>query len=107
MEHEQDTSVDLPAESDSAEELPLLDLETMLTRPPSRRKRLIQLGIVGVALTVLLVTFGSLLIPRQSSPAMSPPPSTILIISSNISAGTIQMNRQRQHGTFPMSVTLQ
>lgn len=106
MKQDQDESASLPAEANSAEELPLIELESLLIRPPSRRKRLIQLGLVGVVLTALVVTFWEILVPTHAPPARHSPPPTVLIISSNISMGTISVNRLKQQGVFPMRVSL-
>jgi hypothetical protein len=46
-----------PDEQGEGASLPLIDLETLLNRPPSQRKRLVQIGFMLAALLVVVVTF--------------------------------------------------
>ena len=92
------------------EALPLIELETLLNRLPSRRKRLVQIGLVLAAFVVVLVTFWTVIVPK--TPPNTPvsvqptqPPSTFTIIS-NVNYGTITMNGMPQRGSLPFTFTL-
>ncbi len=86
-----------------ADDLPQSNLE--LGRPglPSRRKRVIQISLVVVALVTLLVTLrGVILPPRPTTQALPPLPPPATLVMSNISFGTVTINGQRQRDTLPL-----
>jgi hypothetical protein len=91
------------------ERLPLIDLEQEGQRPPSRRKRLLQIGAAVAALVLILVTFHSVLLPaRPAAPTQAPAPTTpppLLLINSNVTGATITINGKRR-GTLPMLLPL-
>lgn len=108
-QHTDDPSLP-PAEEQSSEDLPLVDLETILNRQPSRRKRLIQISLLLVAAVVALVMFwGSSLSGRPAAPALAPTPTSsppMLLILSNVNYGTLTINGKQQPGQIPMLVAM-
>jgi hypothetical protein len=77
-QHPQDGPTD-PLEAISESDLPLIEVETLLARPPSRRKRLLHLGLVVAAGAVTIMFFSwSLLSEKPAVPVMpaSPAPSS-------------------------------
>lgn len=100
-----------PAEDRSGEDLPLIELETLLSRPPSRRKRLAQIGFVLVAVVVLAAFWRSIAPdkPVPAAPALAPTPAAsppMLLILSNINYGSATVNGKKQPGQLPMLVPL-
>lgn len=93
---------------------PEIDREPAGPRPPSRRKRLTQIGLVLVAGVVVAALFRSIAAPAsptapgvfEFAPGRISSPQTTLI-SSNINFGTVFINGQRQHGSPPMFFTSQ
>jgi hypothetical protein len=83
-------------------------LETVLNRPPSRRKRLAQVGVWLVALMVLLGTFRSVLLSRPPAPpaTVTPAAARVLSITSNVSSGTLTINGRVQRAALPLQVAL-
>ncbi|HEU5370102.1 MAG TPA: hypothetical protein VFU69_16645 [Ktedonobacterales bacterium] len=97
-------------EEDAGEALPLIELETLLARPPSWRKRFTQMGFLLAALVVVLVTFWGISRPQVSSDELpriqpDPPPPTITI-SSNVNYGTLTINGQPQQGALPLTIQM-
>jgi hypothetical protein len=89
----------------SGEDLPLIELERLLARPPSKRKRLMQMGVVIALLGVAALTLRSVILP---APVVPPPPtptvfvsSPSLVIESNLTFGTLIINGKRQSGPAP------
>ncbi|HEY7349427.1 MAG TPA: hypothetical protein VH599_14020 [Ktedonobacterales bacterium] len=110
----------IPSEDHAAgEQLPLIELETLLNRPLSRRKRLVQIGLMLAALVVVVVTFWNVAAPNTppGQPVRlqptSPPPT--LTIFSNVNYGALTINGQpisssplsiKMHSQPPYTVTL-
>ncbi|HEY7349543.1 MAG TPA: hypothetical protein VH599_14600 [Ktedonobacterales bacterium] len=103
---EVEDSTPLPKQQQHTDDLPQIDLEPEGPRPPSRRKRLTQIGLVLGALVVVLVTFQSALAPSHPAPSAPTPlptiPPPLAVISSNINFGAVTINGLRQRGTVPM-----
>jgi hypothetical protein len=103
MDQHPDNSTDHPPDEEQESALPVVELETLLSRPPSWRKRLVQMGLALAALVVVLVTFRDALIPRPPpalpvhvQPTLPPPTLTIL---SNVTYGTITIDGQVVRGS--------
>jgi hypothetical protein len=96
-------------EEDAGEALPLIELETLLARPPSWRRRFLQMGLLLVASVVVLVTFWSVSKPQAPSTSLhiqpDPPPPTISI-SSNVNYGALTINGQPQPGKLPLTIQM-
>lgn len=106
MEHPLPSSSD----DDPGEQLPLIELDTLASQPPSQRKRLVQIGLALAALVVVFATFWGVVRPKAlpaSAPHILPtePPPTLLI-TSNVNYGTITINGQKQRGAPPLEVTM-
>jgi hypothetical protein len=87
--------------------LPLVALETLLNRPPSLRKRLLHSGLLLLALGVALIIFWGSIVPGKGVLlATVPPAPATLLISSNVSAGTVTINGRLQRGSLPLRVPL-
>jgi hypothetical protein len=98
-----------PGDDDGAG-LPLIELETLLARPPSPRKRLVQIGLVLAACVVVLVTFWKMIVPPGPPPkvvfiAPTPTPRTVSIVS-NTNYGTLTINGKTQRAAPPLTVTV-
>jgi hypothetical protein len=111
MPDNMDDGLPTPAEDLAGEQLPLVEAETVLTRPPSRRKRLVQLSLVLVAGIVALVTFRSALFPQRALPQPTPTfglqvLSSALLIQSNLTYGTVTVNGRRHQEAPPFFVPL-
>lgn len=89
------------------ERLPLIDLEREGQRPPSRRKRLLQVGAALAALVITVVTFHGMLAPaRPVAPTPTPYPTApplLLLINSNVTGAAVSINGKR-HATLPMLI---
>ena len=97
------------AEDGSGEELPLIELETLLSRPASRGKRLAQIGCVLVAVVVLVAFWRTIAPGKSAAPALAPTPaaaSPMLLILSNVNYGSVTVNGQKEPGQLPMLVAL-
>ncbi|HEY7349980.1 MAG TPA: hypothetical protein VH599_16805 [Ktedonobacterales bacterium] len=108
MTQQPDDPTNLSAEDSAGEPLPLIELETLLARPPSRRKRLAQLGLVVAMLVVAAFTLRSVIVPAPSV-ASTPTPtlfvsSPSLVIESNLAFGTVTINGKRQDSAAPLLV---
>lgn len=99
-----------PDDEDDGAGLPLIELETLLSRPPSPRKRLAQIGLVLAACVVVLVTFWNVIVPPGPPPkpvfiAPTPTPRTVSIVS-NTNYGTLTINGKTQRAAPPLTVTV-
>ncbi len=110
MDEDTDHPSTAPSEGDSEEPLPLVELDTLLNQPPSRRKRLIQLGLGLAALVVVFATFWGVIRPKaplaaapHAQPTEAPP---TLLITSNVNYGTITINGQKLRGAPPLEVKM-
>ncbi|HLV97803.1 MAG TPA: hypothetical protein VKT82_03910 [Ktedonobacterales bacterium] len=87
--------------------LPLIELETLLSQPPSWRKRFTQLGLLLAALVVVLAAYWGL--SRASAPSVpvialqptSPPPTVNVV--SNVNYGVLTINGQPQRAAPPLT----
>src|SRR5579871_4229364 len=87
--------------------LPLIVLETLLSQPPSWRKRFTQLGLLLAALVVVLAAYWAL--SRASAPSVpvialqptSPPPTVNVV--SNVNYGVLTINGQPQRAAPPLT----
>ena len=87
--------------------LPLVALETLLNRPPSLRKRLLHGGLLLLTLGVVLITFWRVIMPGTGVLLTAAPPApTTLLISSNVTVGTVTINGHLQRGSLPLRVPL-
>lgn len=84
----------------SDERLSLIELDSLLDRPPSWRKRLLYGGLVLAALAVALTALW------RALPAASDGPLITGILESNVSYGTVTVNGQVQSAPPPLRVTL-
>lgn len=83
-------------------DLPLIDLETEGQRPPSPRKRAVQISLALVAAAVVLVTFWQVAFPaRPAPPAPKPLPPPMVLITSNVNYGLLTINGKRQQVKLP------
>ncbi|HEY7356446.1 MAG TPA: hypothetical protein VH590_08260, partial [Ktedonobacterales bacterium] len=88
--------------------LPLIELETLLNRRPSRRKRLMQLGLLLAAGVVALGIFWGNILPgkpppyRSSTVTLTP----VLLIDGNVNYGAVTLNGKKQSGQIPMLIGL-
>lgn len=103
------TPDDLPptdVEESSDERLPLTELESISARPPSWRKRGVQLALLALALCVGLVATWSAIIPKHQiqQPASAPVPISALVVS-NLTNATITLNGKKLAGHPPMVVS--
>ena len=85
--------------------IPLVELETLLNRPLSWRKRRIQIGILLAALLVTLLTFWNVLTPRQLARTGAAIPG-VLSITSNVTYGTVTINGRQKTVPLPVQMTL-
>lgn len=112
----QEQDIPFPSATQAEDELegytdptvPLIELEALLARPPSLRKRLMHSGLLLVALVVVLITFWSAIVPRTGAQPALPAaksfkPQTV-IISSNVNYGILTINGKQQRGFLPMRV---
>ncbi len=107
-----DDSARLPEEEATDERLPLTEVESVINRPPSQRKRLAQLGLAFMAGAVTLAVFWGVFFPKAPTPpkpftyAQLPDALPTLVITSNVGYGTVTINGVLQHGTLPLTVTM-
>jgi hypothetical protein len=99
-----------PSEDDPGEQLPLVELETILNQPPALGRRLVQIGLGLAALVVVFVTFWGVIRPKalpasgpHAQPTEAPP---TLLITSNVNYGTITINGQKLRGAPPLEVKM-
>src|SRR5690242_17010205 len=92
-----------------AEDLPLIELETVLSRPPSWRRRLGQISLALAACALVVVTFWPVLVPTTPTQPLlrsqPPPPPTVSIIS-NVNYGIITINGQPQPAPPPLTLKM-
>jgi hypothetical protein len=97
-----------PSEAQPGDDLPLIELETLLSQPPSQRKRLTQLGLLLAAAGIALALFWNTLLPGKAPAPIStrvmPAPS--LLILGNVNYGLITINGKQQPGQIPMVIAL-
>ena len=95
MSQPSDDPVPVSPDPEDGEVLPLVDLDTLPDRPPSRRKRAVQLGLLLVAL-VVVVTFGKVVVlPPAPVPSVPLRPTALpraLSLLSNVNYGTLALN---------------
>lgn len=84
----------------SDERLSLIELDGLLNRPPSWRKRLLYSGLVIAALAVALTALW------RALPTASDGPLVTGLLESNVSYGTVTVNGQTQSALPPLRVTL-
>jgi hypothetical protein len=91
-----------------AKELPLIELEAVLSRPLSWRRRLGQLGLALAACALVVVTFWPVLVPATpaQTPLRSQPPPPIVSIISNVNYGSVTINGQPQPGSPPLTLKM-
>ena len=110
MSQPPDEPLPTPPGQDDQEGLPLVDLDTLLTRPPSRRKRVVQISLLLAALVVVVVEFGHDALPKpHPGPPVHLQPTPLpraLSILSNVNYGTLTINGQPQPSLLPLVVTL-
>jgi hypothetical protein len=90
-------------------QLPLIELETLLNRPPSWRKRWLHLGVLLCVLLVTLLTCWNVLPfghPVNATRA-APGATSRLFITSNVTAGTLTLNGRPHRVVFPIQLALQ
>jgi hypothetical protein len=97
-------------EEESGEYLPLIELETLLERQPSRRKRLVQISLVLAALVVIFVTFRGSILPQTPSASIilvqpSESPLTVNLIS-NVNYGALTIDGQPRRGAPPLTMKM-
>lgn len=99
-----------PAEERGGEALPLIELESILSRPPSLRKRLTQLGFVLLAAMIALALFWDntaqgwpSTLASAPTPTRSPP---LLLILGNVNYGALSINGKQQPGQLPLLVAV-
>lgn len=88
----------------SDKRLALIELDGLLNRPPSWRKRLLYSGLVIVALAVALTTFWNTLLPKPASAPADPLLTGMLL--SNVTYGAVTVNGQKQSGPPPLGIIL-
>lgn len=88
--------------------VPLVALERLLNRPPSFRKRLLQIGAWLAALALTLLTFWSFLTPRPPVNASTAAPGSpsLVSITSNVTSGTLTINGRQQPAALPIQLPL-
>jgi hypothetical protein len=87
----------------SDERLSLIELESLLSRPPSWRKRLLYSGLVIAALAIALATFWNALLPKSPMPADQLLTGVLL---SDLTYGTVIVNGQKQSAPPPLRIQL-
>jgi hypothetical protein len=94
-----------------AGDVPQIDLEPqgLLPRPPSRRKRVTQIGLVLVAIVAVALLLRDVIAPsgpvfpgRSAITLQTIVPAPSALITSNINFGTVSINGQRQRAALPM-----
>ncbi|HEY7123284.1 MAG TPA: hypothetical protein VH540_04990 [Ktedonobacterales bacterium] len=110
MDQHPDDSAELSEEDATDERLPLIEVESVLNRPPSRRRRLVQLGLALLAGAVTLAAFWSVFFPKvPAPPAPRVQPTEVpptLLITSNVGYGTVTINGVLQRGSLPLTVPM-
>jgi hypothetical protein len=104
------TPDDLPPadeEEVSDERLPLTDLDTISNRPPSRRKRGVQMALLALACCVAVALVWSTIRPgsrqtAQPNATLTPIPALLV---SNLSNATITLNGKELSGKLPQVVS--
>lgn len=96
MSQPSDEPVPISPDQGDGERLPLVDLDALPARPPSLRKRVVQVGLLLAALVMVMVTFWRVVVPT-SAPGLPVPlqPTALpraLSLLSNINYGTLTLN---------------
>jgi hypothetical protein len=98
MQHDTEDNLPLADNDALAERLPLVEVEALEDHPPSRRKRLAQVGMVlAVALAVFLVFHGALLPSQPPAPTPIPRPTfppPLALFTSNVNFGAMVINNR-------------
>ncbi len=89
------------------EHLPLTDLDSLGDRPPSRRKRAVQVALLALAVSVALALVWSTIVPgkqqtMQPNATLSPIP---VLLVSNVTNATITLNGKKLSGNLPKVVS--
>jgi hypothetical protein len=90
----------LETEPLSDKRLSLIELDSLLNRPPSWRKRLLYSGLVIAALVVALTALW------RALPAASDGPLVTSLLESNVSYGAVTVNGQTQSAPPPLRIML-
>lgn len=108
-QHPED-SAQFSEEETTDERLPLIEVESIINRPPSPRKRLVELGLAFMAGAVTLAVFWGVFFPKAPAPPAPYVRPTealpTLLITSNVGYGTVTINGVVQRGSLPLTVTM-
>ncbi|HEY7355468.1 MAG TPA: hypothetical protein VH590_03345 [Ktedonobacterales bacterium] len=101
----------LPAASEEqsaepGEQLPLIELDTLLTRPPSWRKRLWQAALVLLVAALALAALHSALLSSPAPSDNAAVPQVAATLLSNINFGTLTVNGTRLDKPTPLTIRL-
>lgn len=102
----QDDSALSPLEDPFGEDLPLVELETFLNRPPSRRKRLAHIGLVLAAAAVVLVMLRGTTVPHKPTAPHPPSDPNTLLVLSNVNYGAVTINSKKQPWPLPLMMPI-
>lgn len=102
---------DLPATSEEqseepGEQLPLIELDTLLTRPPSWRKRLAQVALVLLVAALALAALRSVLLSSPAPADNAAVPQVAATLLSNVNFGTLTINGEKLAGPPPLTIRL-
>ncbi len=90
----------------SEEGLPLIELETLLTRRPSWRKRLMQMTLALAVVVFAVATLHGVILP-SSAPSSAPGPAKVPItLLSNVNFGTLTLNGTRLNAPPPLTISM-
>jgi hypothetical protein len=95
MEHEQEDQMPSSDDEQVADNLPLVEVEALEGRLPSRRKRMMQLSLaLGAVMAALVVFRGVFLVvqPPAPAPTSNPPLPPLALFASNVTFGAMQIN---------------
>ena len=99
----------LAADADDQIALPIVDLDTILTRRSSRGKRTIQLTVSVLTLVAIVFTFW-IIVPKNSPglpvPLQPTPLPNALSIVSNVNFGGLTINGKEQPNPLPSTIRL-
>lgn len=106
MEPPRDERVPDAAEQESAEQLPLIELETLLTRRPSRRKRLAHVALMLGVVALAAVALRGVILPPGLSANIPAPPQVPITLLSNVNFGTVTINGTRLNKPPPLTISI-